>query len=521
MQALRWIRLLSAVACVVVATMGMADSANAGTYLMRSCNVPGERTATAGRWRWINAANTFANNDCASGGGFGINAGPMTRTAAAGVVLESPDGGKIAIRRVRLWMVARLSGTGSALFVATSSGSATAATSANLFGPPGGDTLTSPYVSPLLAADTLNYIVLVSCSGSTADGCTPTDTNVLDIKGVEVTLEEKVAPSASIDGGELMTGGPQSGVRALAYTAGDLESGVDRVSAVMGNTVVGAANFAAECAHADFAACPQARNGSIAVDTRKVPDGSYPLALRVTDAAGNDQAVQASTVVQVVNGAVGGAGRLNGSGASKNARLSASFAANKRSTLTVRYGPRVIIRGRLTQPNGDPIGDARLEVEERLASADARSRQSGLTTARNGTFSYTIARRATSRSLKFQYDADPNDTDPVVRRLRLRVKASSTLRVSLHGIWVRYRGRVLTRPLPRAGKLVDIQGRAPGGAWKTFAARRTSRRGYFSGTYRLRVRRPGIRLQFRVRIPSESGYPFVGHAGQALTRTVR
>ncbi len=247
----------------------------------------------------------------------------------------------------------------------------------------------------------------------------------------------------------------------------------------------------------------------------------YPLALRVTDAAGNEQAVQASTVIQVDNGAGGREGQLNGSGASQNARLVASFASNRRSNLTARYGQRVIIRGRLTQSNGDPIGGARVGVEERPTSVDARVRHRGLTTARDGSFTYTIARRATSRSLKFQYRADPNDTHVVTRRLTLRVKASSTLRVSLHGILVRYRGRVLTRPLPRAGKRVDIQGRAPGGAWKTFAQRQTNRRGYFSGTYRLRVHRPGIRLQFRVRVPSESGYPFVGHAGRTVTRIVR
>ncbi len=274
MYALRRIRPLGALACVVITTLGTADSANAGTYLMRSCNVPGERRSTVGPWHWINSANTFANNDCASGGGFGINAGPMTRTAAAGVGLESPGSGSaIAIRRVRLWMVARLNGTGSALFAAASSGTADTATRADLFGPPGGDTLTSPYVSPLLPADTSIYIVLVSCSGSTAEGCVPADTNVLDIKGVEVTLEEKVAPTASIEGGELMTGSPQSGVRALDFKASDLQSGVVRVSAVIANTVVGTADFAADCAHADFAACPQARSGSIEVDTRKVPNG--------------------------------------------------------------------------------------------------------------------------------------------------------------------------------------------------------------------------------------------------------
>jgi hypothetical protein len=102
----------------------------------------------------------------------------------------------------------------------------------------------------------------------------------------------------------------------------------------------------------------------------------------------------------------------------------------------------------------------------------------------------------------------------------LRVRASASLRVALKGIVVRYRGRVLSKPLPRRGKLVEIQGRAPGAGWKTFATRRADRRGGFAGTYRLRIRRPGVRLQFRVRVPAENGYPFVAHAGRAVTRIV-
>jgi hypothetical protein len=281
MHAVRRIRSLGVVFCVAT-VLGVTDSAQAGVYMMRSCNVPGEHTTTVAPWHWSNAVNTFANNECASGAGFGINAGPMNRMSTAGMVLESPaGGGSIAIRRVRLWMVARLSGTGSALFVAVSSGSEYAAMHADIFSPPGGDTLTSPYVSPLLPADTTNFIVLVSCSGSTAAGCTPTNTNVLDIKGAEVTLEEGVEPTASIEGGDLMTDGPQTGVRALTYHANDSQSGVARVSVVVGDTIVGTADFAAECQHADFAACPQVRNGSIEVDTRRVPDGTYPVALRV------------------------------------------------------------------------------------------------------------------------------------------------------------------------------------------------------------------------------------------------
>jgi hypothetical protein len=142
-----------------------------------------------------------------------------------------------------------------------------------------------------------------------------------------------------------------------------------------------------------------------------------------------------------------------------------------------------------------------------------------LTTGPDGVFEYTVP-RGPSRRLTFTYRRTVGDATPVVQQLKLRVQASATLHVALKGVQVRYRGRVLSKPLPRRGKLVEIQGRAPGAAWKTFATRRATRRGEFSGTYRLRVHRPGVRLQFRVHVPSEAGYPYVAHTGAAQTHVV-
>lgn len=505
------------VACIAAINLCLADPASAGSYLMRSCNVPGERATPVGPWRWQTPPNTFADNECARGAGFGINAGPMNAGDAAGVVLET--GNAIAIRRVRLWMVARLRSTGSAMFAAASSGNSTTATPADLFGPPGGETLNAPYVSPLLPPDTSIYIVFVSCSGNLGEGCSPLDTNILDVHGVEVTLEENAAPTGSIEGGELLASGTQSGLRSLAYKASDQQSGVMRVAAIIGKTVAGDADFAGTCDHAGLAACASARSGSLQVDTRKVPDGIYPVSLRVTDAAGNEHTVQAATAIQVDNPTVGPGIQGSTPTAAGGGLLHASFAANGKSRLTVGFRKRVVIRGTLTDSSGALIGGAPIEIEERPAYSNAKARTATVSTASDGTFSYTSSRAASSRSVTVRYVID--SANAVQRTLRLRVKASATLRVALRGIVVRYRGRVLSRPLRRAGTVVDIQGRAPGGTWKTFARRRANRRGNYEGTYRLRVHRPGVRLQFRVRVPKQDGYPFSGHAGRPLTRTVR
>jgi hypothetical protein len=500
-----------------------SDVAVAGTYVMRSCNVPGHRSAPAAPWVWLHTVNTYANDECASGGGFGLNAGAMQRVTAAAVVLERPREGPqnvITIRRVRLWLVARLSSTGSSLFVAASAGGNTGALTENIFGPPGGDTLTSPYVSPVLLADTGSYVLFLSCSGNTWDGCVPGSPNPLEVRGAEVTLQEDVAPTGSVDGGSLLDGGAQSGIRSINYALSDQESGVAEVSAVLGSTVVATQDFKPECAYSSFAACPQARSGPLMIDTRKVPDGSYPLSIRVTDAAGNRETIQAQHTVQVSNGLVSLV--PNGLGATGDAKLTAAFVGRRGSTVTVPYTRRVVVRGRLTTSSGKPIARAGVEVTEAPVRAGARVVTRTALTRSNGAYSYVIRRNNGSRVLQFRYSPNLGDESVAAAiRLRMNVAASATLRVAIRGVRVTYRGRVLTRPMPVRGKLIYVEGRAKGGAWTRFAVRRSSRSGLFSGRYRLRVRRPGIRLQFRVRIPKEAGYPYVASVGRAVTRAVR
>jgi hypothetical protein len=492
---------------LVAMMLANVDSASAGAYIMRSCNVPGAGRTTVGPWNWEVRQGAFANDECAIGGGFGVNAGAMPAGLVPGVHLLTPSG--IVIRRVRLWLTARLRGTGSSMTAQVTSGNlVTTQPGTILFGPPGGDTLGSPFESPALASDTVYYDVFAACSGDAGPTCIPEETKILDIRGAEVTLDENVVPTGSIDGGELMTAGAQSGVRALGFTATDHESGVLRVSALIGNTVVGAVDYQSDCPFENFAACRQERTSTVPVDTRKVPNGFYPVSLRVTDAAGNEQMVQSPTAIQVLNTS---GGAQSDSASPPGLRLTASFAKNRHASITVGYGARASIRGRLLQQDG-PVGGAHIDVEER--SGSRTSLRAAVTTNADGSFSYA-ARRGPSRTLTFAYGA------AATQALKLRVAASATLRIALNGVIVRYGGRVLSKPLPRKGKLVEIQGRAPGAGWTTFGRRRTNRRGDFSGSYRLRVHRPGVRLQFRVRIPSEAGYPFVTHAGRAVGRTVR
>jgi hypothetical protein len=309
-------------------------------------------------------------------------------------------------------------------------------------------------------------------------------------------------------GGTLVDGVPVSGTRTLSYSAVDRESGLLRVEAIVGEDIVATRNLAGSCTYADFTACPTTDAHDLTVDTTRLSDGRHPLSLRVWDAAGNHYVAQVTTV-EVRNHGPGGI-------AGANMKLTARFAKTSRTALTASYGRRVSIDGRLSAPPGTAIGNARIEAFERVQGSGAGQVAIGSAmTKPDGTFSYELA-RGPSRTVLFKYRPNGSDT-AASTTLKLKVRAASRLRVSLHGTRLRYSGQVLTRPIPKPGKRVALQGRAAGYAWTTFATLRTDRRGKFRGTYRLSLRRPGVKLQFRVVVPIEKAYPYLTYRGSPVS----
>lgn len=511
---------------MLLAASQATDVAHAGTYVMRSCNVPGERPAPVGPWNWMyTSAEIYANDECSRGGGFGLNAGTISHGNVAAIHLGIPREGPqraISIRRVRFWMIARLSGNGGNLYVNFSSGTGSQVMHQDLYGPPGGSTLTTAFVSPVLLADTHIVFVGLACVGGTGGPCEPASPNPLEIRGAEVTLHESTPPVGTVEGGSLLNGGSQSGVRTLNFAAADAESGVAEVAVLLGGAVVATQDARADCAYAALAACPTTRNGSAVVDTRAVKDGDYPLALRVTDAAGNRETITTATTIKVVNGSSGGGIPTNGISATQDARLTATFVGRAGATATARYYGTLTIRGRLTGPSNIPIGRAKVEVVETSSNFLKRATKRVVTTRPDGRFTYVIGRRGMSRQIQFNYRPRlDNPSIAATRLMRVRVSAAGTLRLWLRGVQVSYVGRIVSSPIPRGGKQVYLEGREVGGRWTRFAVKRTSRSGRFSGRYRLRVHRPGVRLQFRLRIPRQKGYPYTAGMGKTISRTVR
>jgi hypothetical protein len=212
---------------------------------------------------------------------------------------------------------------------------------------------------------------------------------------------------------------------------------------------------------------------------------------------------------------------VNGEGGTPNAELIAGFAGGS-ARGRVAYGKSVLVSGKLVTPSGRPIRDAVIDVVATPSLKGARPVAGRpVVTGPDGSFTYRADGVGGSRSLTFAYRYQREGAVAVQRSVALTVRAGVRLSVKLRGVVASYSGRVLAGSMPRGGKLVIVQGRAKGGSWQTFASRRAGRTGAFKGKYRLKVRRPGKQLQFRVRVIGESGWNYAAVTSKAVTRRVK
>jgi hypothetical protein len=126
-------------------------------------------------------------------------------------------------------------------------------------------------------------------------GCTaPPDNEGVEVGPMDVILHDTGIPAVQSTGGSLGAPGTVRGVQPILYTATDTGSGVARVTVSIGSTVAGTAT--STCQVAALAPCPAAVSGTLSVDTRLLPDGTYPVILTAYDDSGDPASVQAATV---------------------------------------------------------------------------------------------------------------------------------------------------------------------------------------------------------------------------------
>ncbi len=522
-------RTKSRLSCFLVITLASvavsAQPSFAGTYPMRSCAVPGQPVAPLAPWGATTTANVSILDGCATGSGIRFvlpGARSMIDPSRASLDLALPSDqsqSSTTIEGVRAWVITRFAGLYPVVRGVVGLVQGPAVATAAEFGDGLNDS--DPVTQASLPNPSSGVQIALVCKGSdrptrvdVVSTCDFDHDTPLEVRGLEVTLREDVAPKASAFGGTLLTDGSVSGTRTLDYLASDVGSGVARTQAVLdGGTVAAVRDLTDRCHFTGFVACPPTDRDSLAIDTREVADGPHSLALRVTDAAGNrhDELIK---TIDVRNSKAPSGGGPFGLTPEAPRKLTASFAGTARASLIVPFGRRVVVRGRLTGLTQPGVASGPIEVFERVATAGARETKVGGVGPRDdGRFAYTLAARRPSRSVRFVYRSAR------ARLLRVRVRAASTLKVSLRGTLVRFSGRVLSRPIPAAGKRVIIEGSSTGHRWAPLPdiSVRTDRRGRFSGRYRLRAYRPGVRLRFRVKVPTARSYPYLNYTGRSVT----
>jgi hypothetical protein len=279
--------------------------------------------------------------------------------------------------------------------------------------------------------------------------------------------------------------------------------------------------------------CLTSVDALVPIDASKLPPGDHDVTLQVSDAAGNVRTVYSARKTIVVPAKTIGPGSdlaergaANGENAADDARLSVRWARTTRATLTAPYGRRNVIRGRLTTTGGAGVRNAKIEM---LTAIDGRAGapldKGGARTRRDGRFTLILPANASSRTLVLRYRSHANDTVSIAEgTLRVRVKAGVRLsvdpRVASRGHTVKLSGRLVGRPLPASGKVVELQARSAGERWITFRTVRASRRGRFATRYTFRQSGPA-RYLMRARVREADDYPYatgVSHAARVRVR---
>jgi hypothetical protein len=178
------------------------------------------------------------------------------------------------------------------------------------------------------------------------------------------------------------------------------------------------------------------------------------------------------------------------------------------NNVLARYGRSIRLAGHLANADGQPIEGASVEAFERRPGEPLLA-IGFATTSREGRFRYSLSANR-NREVLFRYGGSRR-IGTATALFHLRVPATGSLtasrRIVRNGESVLFSGRVRTRPLPADGKLLEMQAYFRG-RWRTFSTLRSDKSGRWRFRYRFGATLGRVTYRFRVRLPSEAGYPF-------------
>jgi hypothetical protein len=508
-----------------------ATSASAGTYPMSQCGAGGT-SAVAATWSAYGGGGMF--NGCGAGGGWGLwTYDPMGYNTTAGLTTGVPASHpNVTIQHVDAGVATATQGDEPAFLRWFAGGQVLVDREMTGW---------SQSLSRAPAAGTRDFTMDVYCTYARGPvDCHFSDrAHVVTVGWLVFTLADDASPGGGASGGTLVTPGPRRGTETLSWTATDKDSGVKAVDVRLGSASVGSYAFDAACSYTDWSACPNGQSRTLDVDTTRVPDGTYPLRLVVTDAAGNTAAVDAGRVTIANDTAPDGAraalaggsspaaaSDCNGSVCADRAQLTSAF-LDSSTQLRVRYGRPAKVTGRLTTISGEPIAGARLDATAIALQPGDPDRSLGqVVTDGEGRWAYDVP-PGPSRTVRFGWRARNGAASYAERtEVRLlvipRVTVRPTAKTIRRGGRVTLAGRVLGGPYPSAGVLVTLQGRpSRGGRWRTFGVTRTrGEHGRFRRSYRFQSASRG-RFVFRARVAVQAGYPYLAASSRAARARVR
>jgi hypothetical protein len=191
--------------------------------------------------------------------------------------------------------------------------------------------------------------------------------------------------------------------------------------------------------------------------------------------------------------------------------------------LKLKFGQKANVKGALTTADGAPIEDGAIDIITTPNAAGHAPRIVGaVRTDRSGAFTYT-APAGSSRKVTFRFRG-LRDYRRSEGGVQLLVPASSAFKSSkrqvANGQSVTFAGRLLGKPLPARGKVIDLQVFYRG-KWRTFAAPRADKKGKFKFRYRFEATRTTTTYKFRARVRAESAYPYELGYSKVVLVTVR
>jgi hypothetical protein len=540
--------LIAALALATAAFIAAAADARAGTYHVYGCRTPSGQPAPTDGWSGSVAAggafDDYAKSTCAEGGALIAALGDATSHGAnidkAKWTFAAPSGESLAA--ATLFRSDDTAGGGNGVFsyAVALAGSG----EGNIFdecifslkcaakGSPGEPQASSNRVVVPSANLGSHLYASASCQGFAGAECPAGsgDSNsyaaALYLYASDITLEQSAGPSTGDVSGELASAPAVRGTSNLTFAASDPGAGVYAAVVSVDGQIMEAPvlnDNGGRCHDAGQTAdgrpaflytqpCVGSLSAQVALDTTRLTDGAHHLVVSVLDAAGNSAPVL-DRGINVANPAPPGCDPVPRAltSAAAPATLTASWNGTGRDRITSRFGRAHTILGRLTGPGGAPIAGATLEVVAKPAYQGAAATQApGPQTGADGRFVLRLPRNVSSRTLCVAY-RPAGGAAPLTRTLSLSVRAGIALSVSPHtasvGGKIVFHGRLLSGPVPPAGKQLVLEARSPGAPWLEFQVIRTSKRGRFHAAYRFRFPGP-TNYQFRALSEPESDYPF-------------